>query len=107
MRAYELIKETFCRKLYICFVHVSWLAFYGLVYTLFRPEPEKFGRLIWICSGCFLPLLLSAGIIGDDIACGRIRVLMAKPFWLGELYVCRLVGLSLQAAVHLALGSFC
>jgi len=56
-----------------------------------------------ICSGCFLPLLLSAGIIGDDIASGRIRVLVAKPFWPGELYVCRLIGLSLQATVHLVL----
>ena len=104
MRAYELLKETFCRKLYIWMVHISWLVFYGLVYTLFRPEPEKFGQLLWICSGCFLPLLLSAGVIGDDIASGRIRVLIAKPFWPGELYVYRLIGLSLQAAVHLFLA---
>ena len=104
MRAYELLKETFCRKLYIWMMHISWLVFYGLVYTLFRPEAEKFGQLIWICSGCFLPLLLSAGIIGDDIASGRIRVLIAKPFWLGDLFVYRLIGLSLQAAVHLVLA---
>ena len=104
MRAYELLKETLCRKLYIWMVHISWLVFYALVYTLFRPEAEKFGQLVWICSGCFLPLLLSAGIIGDDIASGRIRVLIAKPFWPGELYVYRLTGLSLQAAVHLLLA---
>jgi ABC-type transport system involved in multi-copper enzyme maturation permease subunit len=48
--------------------------------------------------------LLSAGVIGDDIASGRIRVLIAKPFWPGELYVYRLIGLSLQAAVHLFLA---
>ncbi|MBN2134027.1 MAG: ABC transporter permease subunit [Sedimentisphaerales bacterium] len=104
MRAYELLKETFCRKLYIWMVHLSWLAFYGLVYTLFRPEAEKLGQLLWICSGCLLPLLLSAGVIGDDIASGRIRVLIAKPFWPGELYVYRLIGLSLQGAVHLFLA---
>jgi len=104
MRAYELLKETFCRKLYIWMVHISWLAFYALVYMLFRPDAERFGQLLWICSGCFLPLLLSAGVIGDDIASGRIRVLIAKPFWPGELYVYRLIGLSLQAAVHLFLA---
>jgi len=103
MRAYELLKETFCRKLYIWMVHLSWPVFYGLVYVLFRPEGDRFGQLVWTCSGCFLPLLLSAGIIGDDVASGRIRVLMAKPIWLGELYVYRLVGLSLQGAVHLVL----
>jgi hypothetical protein len=55
-------------------------------------------------SGFLLPLVLSAGIFGNDIASGRICVLMTKPFRPGGLYVYRLLGLSLQAAVHLMLA---
>jgi len=104
MRAYELLRETFSRKLYIGIVHISWLAFYGLTYVLFVPEAEEFGQLLWFCSGCLLPLLLSTGIIGQDISSGRIRTLVTKPFWPGEIYLYRLAGLSLQGAVHLTLA---
>jgi ABC-type transport system involved in multi-copper enzyme maturation permease subunit len=107
MRAYELIKETFCRKLYILIVHLSWLTLYGIFYWLTLPragEFSDFGQFIFIWGGCFLALALSAGIFGDDISSGRICVLVTKPFRPGELYIYRLVGLSLQAAVHFILA---
>lgn len=104
MRAYELLKETFSRKLYIGIVHITWLAFYGLTYVLFVPEAEQFGQMLWLSSGCLLPLLLSTGIIGQDISSGRIRTLVTKPFWPGKIYLYRLLGLSLQGAVHLTLA---
>ena len=62
------------------------------------------GRFLFIWAGFFLALALSAGIFGDDIASGRICVLVTKPFWVGELYIYRLLGLSLQAAIHLLLA---
>ncbi|NQT01101.1 MAG: ABC transporter permease subunit [Planctomycetes bacterium] len=104
MRAYELIKETFCRKLYILIVHLSWLTLYGIFWWLFLPKVNEFGRFIFIWGGCFLALALSTGIFGDDISSGRICVLVTKPFRLGELYIYRLLGLSLQAAVHFILA---
>ena len=107
MRAYELIKETFCRKLYILIVHLSWLTLYGTFYWLTLPRASEFsgyGRFIFIWGGFFLALALSAGIFGDDISSGRICVLVTKPFWPGELYIYRLLGLSLQAAVHFILA---
>ena len=109
MRAYELIKETFCRKLYILIVHLSWLTLYGAFYWLTLPDAGEFsgfGRFIFIWGGFFLALALSAGIFGDDISSGRICVLVTKPFRLGELYIYRLLGLSLQAAVHFILAWF-
>jgi hypothetical protein len=106
MRAYELIKETFCRKLYILIVHLCWLTLYGFHYWLRLPEASEFGRLIFLWGGFFLALALSAGIFGEDISSGRICVLVTKPFWPGELYIYRLLGLSLQAAVHFILAWF-
>lgn len=104
MRAYELMKETFFRRTYIWIVHLSWLALYGLFWWLFLPDAAGFGGFVFVWGGFFLPLALSAGIFGDDIASGRICVLVTKPFWPGELYVYRVLGLSLQAAVHLLLA---
>ena len=104
MRAYELMKETFYRRTYIWIVHVSWLALYGLFWWLFLPEGPVFGNFIFIWGGFLLPLALSAGIFGDDIGSGRICVLITKPFWSGELYIYRLLGLSLQAAAHFILA---
>ncbi|MHC4165678.1 MAG: hypothetical protein ACYSWQ_01840 [Planctomycetota bacterium] len=100
MRAYELMKETLSRKLYIYIVHLCWFASYGLLFTLRVQAAENFHRILFIWGGFFLPLALSAGIFGDDISSGRICVVATKPFWLGKLYVYRLLGLSLQAAVH-------
>jgi len=104
MRAYELIKETFFRRTYIWVVHLVWLALYGMYWWLFLPDLADWGRFVLIWGGLLLALALSAGIFGDDIASGRICVLATKPFWSGYLYIYRMVGLSLQAAVHLLLA---
>jgi ABC-type transport system involved in multi-copper enzyme maturation permease subunit len=106
MRAYELMKETLSRKMYIYIVHLSWFAIYGLLFTLRVHEEESFHGVLFVFGGFFLPLALSAGIFGDDISSGRICVLATKPFWLGELYIYRLLGLSLQAAVHFVITGF-
>jgi len=106
MRAYELMKETFSRKIYIYIVHLSWFAIYGLFFTLRVHEEKDFHQILFIWGGFFLPLALSAGIFGDDISSGRICVVATKPFWLGELYIYRLLGLSLQAAVHFVITGF-
>ena len=105
MRAYELIKETFLRRAYIRIVHISWFAAYGLLFLIpFPPEIWKWGPFLFGWSGCMLPLLLSAGIFGDDIASGRICVLIIKPLWPGELYIYRLLGLSMQAFGHVLIS---
>jgi ABC-type transport system involved in multi-copper enzyme maturation permease subunit len=105
MRAYELIKETFLRKAYIRIVHISWFATYGLMFLIpFPPEEWNWGAFLFGWSGCMLSLLLTAGIFGDDIASGRICVLIIKPLWPGELYIYRLMGLSLQALIHLLIS---
>lgn len=105
MRAYELIKETFLRKAYIRIVHISWFATYGLMFLIpFPPESWNWGGFLFGWSGCMLSLLLSAGIFGDDIASGRICVLIIKPLWPGELYIYRLIGLALQALLHLLIS---
>ena len=106
MRAYELMKETLSRKVYIYIVHLSWFAIYGLFFTLRVHEEECFHGFLFIWGGFFLPLALSAGIFGDDISSGRICVVATKPFWLGELYIYRLLGLSVQAAVHFVITCF-
>ena len=104
MKQCELIKETFFRKTYVWVVHLSWLVIYGLFWLVFLPGNREAGVFIFLWGGFFLPLALSAGIFGDDIASGRICVLATKPFWLGQFYIYRLLGLSLQAAVHLLLS---
>jgi ABC-type transport system involved in multi-copper enzyme maturation permease subunit len=105
MRAYELMKETLLRKTYIRIVHISWFATYGLIFIIpFPSEAWKWGPFLFAWSGCLLPLLLSAGIFGDDIASGRISILITKPLWLGELYIYRLMGMSLQAFSHLVIS---
>ena len=103
MRKYELIRETFCRRGFIWIVHVVWLVLYGGFWWLFLPNGPEFGRFVFIWSGFFLPLALTAGIFGDDIASGRICVLITKPLWAGELYICRLLGVTLQATAHFIL----
>jgi hypothetical protein len=103
MRQLELIRETYSRRGFIWIVHVVWLVLYGGFWWLFLPSGPEFGRFVFIWSGFFLPLALTAGIFGDDIASGRICVLITKPLWAGELYVCRLLGLTLQATAHFLL----
>ncbi len=103
-RACELLKETFLRKTSIWVVHLTWFGIYGLFWLLFLPSNLEASEFLFLWGGFFLPLALSAGILGDDIASGRISVLVTKPFWSGALYLYRLLGLSLQGAAHLLLA---
>jgi ABC-type transport system involved in multi-copper enzyme maturation permease subunit len=96
------MKETLSRKLYIYVVHLCWFASYGLFFAL-RVQAGGFHGVLFVWGGFLLPLALSAGIFGDDISSGRICVVATKPFWLGKLYIYRLLGLSVQAAVHLVI----
>jgi ABC-type transport system involved in multi-copper enzyme maturation permease subunit len=98
------MKETFFRKMYVYIVHLSWFAVYGLFFMLLEPEKDDFYRILLLWGGFILPLALSAGIFGDDLASGRICVLATRPFWLGELYIYRLLGLCAQAAMHFAIA---
>lgn len=104
MKALELMKETLSRGIYIWIAHLSWFAIYVVFLIVFDPRYWGFQSFLFVWAGCLLPLVLSAGIFGNDIASGRICVLMTKPFWAGEFYIYRLLGLSLQAAVHLMLA---
>ncbi|MCL5278900.1 MAG: ABC transporter permease [Planctomycetes bacterium] len=105
MKAYALITETFRRKASIRIVHASWFGIYGTIFLVpFTPETWHWGPFLFGWSGCLLPLLLSEGILGDDIASGRIRLLVTEPIRPRELYLWRFLGLSLQAAVHIGLA---
>jgi len=102
MKAYELITETVLRKTYLRVIHAAWFGIYAAVFLIpFPPDRCSWGSFVFVWSGCLLPLLLSAGIFGNDVASGRISLLITKPIRLGELYIYRLIGLSLQGAVHL------
>jgi ABC-type transport system involved in multi-copper enzyme maturation permease subunit len=107
MKAYALITETFLRKASVRFVHLSWLGIYVAIFLIpMPPEAWYWGPFVFGWSGCLLPLLLSEGIFGDDIASGRIRLLVTEPIRPVELYIYRFLGLSLQGAVHfLAVGA--
>jgi ABC-type transport system involved in multi-copper enzyme maturation permease subunit len=102
MKAYALIMETLCRRTYLRIIHAAWFGIYAAVFlSPFPPDRWNWGTFVFVWSGCLLPLLLSAGIFGNDVASGRISFLITKPVRLGELYIYRLIGLSLQAAIHL------
>jgi ABC-type transport system involved in multi-copper enzyme maturation permease subunit len=105
MRAYELIMETFFRRSFIWMFHVISLAFYAGFWWLLLPDPEELGGFVFVWGGFILPLALSAGIFGDDIASGRICVLVTRPFWSGSLYLYRFLGLALQGTAHLVLAA--
>ena len=103
MAAYALIIETCLRKASIRIVHVSWFAIYALIFLFpFEPEMWQWGAFLFGWSGCLLPLLLSEGIFGDDIASGRIRLLATKPVRSIQFYLYRFLGLSLQGAIHIS-----
>jgi hypothetical protein len=104
MRALELMRETLSRGIYIWIAHFSWFAIYAIFLIVYDPRDWGFQSFLFVWAGCLLPLFLSAGIFGNDVASGRICVLMTKPFWAGELYIYRLLGLSLQAAIHLTIA---
>jgi ABC-type transport system involved in multi-copper enzyme maturation permease subunit len=102
MKARALMFETFFRKRAILVMHLIWLAAYAPLFLIpFRPGTWQWGGLLFAWSGCLLPLALSAGIFGDDIASGRIRLLVTEPIRLWELYLYRFLGLSLQGAAHM------
>ena len=107
MRAYALIIETFRRKASVCVIHVSWLLIGGLFFLIPFPPGGRWqwGGFLFAWSGCLLSLLLSAGIFGDDIASGRIRLLATKPMRPSEFYFYRLLGLSLQGTIHLVVAA--
>ena len=105
MKTFELIMETVLRKTFIRVLHVAWLATYAAIFLIpFPPELWNWGAFVFGWSGCLLPVLLSAGIVGDDIASGRISLLITKPLRLGDLYLYRLFGLSFQGTVHIAVA---
>ena len=104
MRAYELIKESLLRRRYLWIVHLVWLCTYAMFWWLFLPDPEEFGNFVFNWGGLFLALALSAGILGDDIASGRICVIMTRPLRPASLCAYRLLGLSLQGALHFVLA---
>jgi len=106
MKAYTLMIETFLRKASIRLVHLSWFAIYAMIFLFpFGPEMWNWGPFLFGWSGCLLPLLLSEGIFGDDIASGRIRLLVTEPIRSWELYLYRFLGLSFQGAAHLLAAS--
>jgi ABC-type transport system involved in multi-copper enzyme maturation permease subunit len=105
VKAYELMMETFRRRASIRLVHLSWFGTYAVIFLIpMPPEAWRWGAFLLAWSGCLLPLLLSDGIFGDDIASGRIRLLVTEPIRSWELYLYRFLGLSLQAAVHIWLA---
>jgi len=104
MKARTLIAETYLRKSSLRFMHLCWLGTLAAIFLIPLPEDWPWGAFVFVWSGCLLSLVLSAGILGDDIASGRIRMLVTEPIRLWELYVYRFLGLSLQAAVHLSVA---
>lgn len=102
MREYELLKETWLRKSYILAIHIIWMAFYPLLFFILERD-SILGKVPFVFSGCMLPLIISSGIFGDDIASGRINVLIAKPMRISELYIWRFIGLATQGIIHLSI----
>lgn len=104
MKAYAIIVETYRRKASLRFMHLCWLGTCAAIFLIPLPEEAwQWGGFVFAWSGCLLPLVLSAGVFGDDIASGRIRMVVTEPIHLWELYVYRFLGLSLQGTVHLLL----
>jgi len=102
MKARVLMAETFLRKASIRFLHLCWLGTCAAIFLIpLPPEGWQWGGFVFAWSGCLLPLVISAGIFGDDIASGRIRMAVTEPIRLWEFYLYRFLGLSLQGAVHL------
>lgn len=102
MKAYALITETYLRKGSLRIMHMIWFVAYPAIFLIpLPPSGWQWGAFVFTWSGCLLSLALSAGIFGDDIASGRIRLLMTEPIRPAELYLYRFLGLSLQGAVHL------
>jgi hypothetical protein len=99
VKAFELIKETFCRKSFIPITHIVWCALYV---CFFNVEPAQWGQVLFIFGGILLPIVLTAGIYGDDYSSGRISVLLTRPVGIVPLYLYRLLGVALQGIVNIA-----
>lgn len=104
MIGYELIKETFLRKSYIPALHVLWMVAQVLILMSATEPGFAAGKMLFVMVGLLFPLLISAGIFGDDIASGRMVVLMTRPVRFTELYLWRLIGLIIQCILQLSLG---
>lgn len=102
---YEVLKETFLRRRFIPMLHVLYVVVYIMVFTIYYLLPSKSPQWeLWLFgwSGCLFPVLLTAGLFGDDIASGRILQLLIKPISLGTLYLMRVLGVFIQCVIHLA-----
>ncbi len=104
MCAWELIKETFLRRSFIVVVHLVWFCLYFFLPRIPSSGDLVLGTLPFILGGLLLPALVSIGIFGDDIASGRIAVLITKPLRFSRLYLWRLTGIVVQGALHLAVA---
>ena len=101
---YEVLKETFLRRRFIPMLHVLYMVVYIMVFTIYYLLPSKSTQWelwLFVWSGCLFPVLLTAGLFGDDIASGRILQLLIKPISLGTLYLMRVLGVFIQCVIHL------
>ena len=104
MRAWQLIRETVFRRSYILITHIVVIALWGLLFLVPVGSSFFWGKEIVAIGGFVLPLVLSAGVFGDDVASGRIGVLIATPTHAWQLYSYRLLGLSLQGLGSIIAG---
>lgn len=101
MYATALMIETYRRRRIIPLAHVLFGAAYALLFVLsWYTDAPPVGGYIFLASGMFLPLVLSVGIFGSDIASGRFRVLSTEPIPLYAFYAWRLAGMVLQAVIQ-------
>jgi len=104
MYAWELIKETLLRKSCVPVIHLVWCCLYFILPQMMPGQDYVLGKLPFAFGGLFLPAILSMGIFGNDIASGRIVVLVTKPLPFFELYIWRYCGLVVQGFIHLAIA---
>ena len=105
----EVLKETVFRRRFIPMLHVLYLGVYIMIYAIFYLLPSETAQWelwLFVWSGCLFPILLTAGLYGDDIASGRVLQLVIKPISLGTLYLMRALGVFIQCIVHLAVCCF-
>jgi hypothetical protein len=100
MRGYELMKETLLRRRFIPIVHLVFLSLYAGIFLLPLNQPQWHGIMVF-GSGFLVPIILSAGIFGDDASSGRIALLVTKPMSATILYLWRAAGLMAQGLLHL------
>jgi ABC-type transport system involved in multi-copper enzyme maturation permease subunit len=103
MRGYELMKETLLRRRFILIMHFVILGIYGLLFLPDLSEAHWQPALIGF-SGFLLPIFISAGIFGDDVASGRIAALVTKPVHAAQLYLWRAAGLAAQGILHFGIA---